>query len=228
LLVKKIIYADALDRDMTMAVLADFDRTVTETDASYAVLEGFADPQWRRIEEDAYARKYTIREALRLQADLVRAGKAEADAHVLRNVMVRDGFPAFARLCRSEGVHLEICSDGFGHTIPLILERAGLGWIPWTSNRTWFEGDRMRIGFDHSREGCPVNANCKCSHLEHLEREHDRVVFVGDGLTDACVAARAKVLFARDHLAQYCDRQGIAYTLRESWDDIARYLRSTL
>ena len=213
---------------MALAILVDFDNTVTSSDASYAILDHFAEGDWRRIEEEAFRGRYTILEALEIQSSMVRGDPKAIDAHVLSTVSLREGFLEFARWCSDNSVHLEICSDGFGHTIPLILKREGSEHIPYTSNRTWFEGDRMRIAFDHKREGCPVNANCKCSHLERLMSSYEDVIYVGDGATDACVASKASHLLARDWLAEYCKGGGIEYIEWSGWQDVIEYASSLL
>ena len=213
---------------MGLAILADFDGTVTETDASFAILDRFAVGDWKMVEEEAYAGRYTILQALRVQAGMVRGEPSEIDGYVLDTVQLRKGFAEFAGRCRDSGVHLEICSDGFGHTIPLILAREGLEWIPWTSNRTWYERGGMGISFDNIREGCPINANCKCSHYERLLSIYGKVLYVGDGGTDSCVAEKVSTLFARDWLASHCERKGIRFSPWSDWygiwDDISRDL----
>jgi 2-hydroxy-3-keto-5-methylthiopentenyl-1-phosphate phosphatase len=205
---------------MGLAVLADFDKTVTLSDASYAILDGFASDDWRKVETEAYAGKYTIIEALTIQAGMVRGRPEEMDVLVRDTVDLREDFKGFASLCRENGIHLEICSDGFGHTIPLVLKREGLDWIPWTSNRTWYENGGLRIAFDHHQEYCPINGNCKCHHYARLKESYGTVIYVGDGGTDACVAGKAEILFARDWLAEYCSKERIGHIRWESWSEV--------
>ncbi|RME18936.1 MAG: hypothetical protein D6800_14980, partial [Candidatus Zixiibacteriota bacterium] len=50
------------------------------------------------------------------------------------------------------------------------------------------------------------------------------VVFVGDGYSDACAARRADVLYAKKDLAEYCRAEKIAYTLYDTFEDVARDL----
>jgi 2-hydroxy-3-keto-5-methylthiopentenyl-1-phosphate phosphatase len=223
-----IVYTRYISDSSMVAVLADFDNTVTRMDASYAILNGFATGDWRRIETETYAGRYSIIEALTLQAGMVRGAPQAMDSLVRDSVLLRDGFKEFACECRKKGMHLEICSDGFGHTIPIVLEREGLEWIPWTSNRTWYEDGGLGIAFDHHRENCPINGNCKCDHYFRLKERFGTVVYVGDGGTDACVAERAEVLFARDWLAEYCSKERIKYIPWDSWSDVWEKMRSLL
>ncbi|OYT46835.1 hypothetical protein B6U90_00110 [Thermoplasmatales archaeon ex4484_6] len=211
---------DAIRPPMRLAVLCDFDGTITTRDASYAILERFGEGDWRSIEERAYTHEITILEALKLQAGMVKVGEEEASAFLRENIGMREGFREFALGCREEGIHLEICSDGFGWTIEVLLEHWGLEWIPWTSNRTVPSENGWEIHFDHRREGCPINANCKCAHYERLKRENEQVIFIGDGTTDECVSRIADVVFARDRLLELCRRSGRVCIPWSDWREL--------
>jgi 2-hydroxy-3-keto-5-methylthiopentenyl-1-phosphate phosphatase len=52
------------------------------------------------------------------------------------------------------------------------------------------------------------------------------LVYVGDGLSDRCVAARADLLFAKAALASHCLEHQLPYTSFESFDDVRRELAS--
>jgi len=149
---------------MKMAVLVDFDGTIASTDASYAVLERFGDKAWREVEERAYAHEITILDALKIQARMIKVGPEEAEAYLKETIEMRNGFREFASFCRENDIHLEICSDGFGWTIEVLLAHWDLEWIPWTSNHTVPDERGWEISFPYRRENCPINANCKCSH----------------------------------------------------------------
>ena len=48
--------------------------------------------------------------------------------------------------------------------------------------------------------------------------------FVGDGVSDRCVSLAADRVFARDGLARYLSRQGVAFEPFEDFHDVARAL----
>lgn len=211
-----------------MAVLTDFDGTVAVEDASYAVLKRFAEGDWRDVEDEFYAGRISVPEVIRVQAGMVKAGMDEMSRFLIETSEIRSGFREFSDLCRERGIYLEICSDGFGFTIDVLLREWGLDWIPWTSNTVIPSPDGARIEFPYLREGCPVNANCKCSHMERLMREYDEVIFVGDGITDHCVSKIAKVVFARDDLARRMREEGRDFHSWETWDEISEYVLSRI
>ena len=210
---------------MTLAILVDFDGTVTEIDSSYQMLERFSDNDWYAIEKEALEGRITILEALDRQAKLVYGDPLEIREHLVKTVSLRRGFREFHEYCKDHDIHLEICSDGFGFALGALLEEWGLEQIPWTSNPTYPSRSGMRIEFPYHREGCPINANCKCSHLERLTGSYDNVIFVGDGTTDVCVSRKASILFARDELANVCEKEGIPYHPWEGWDEILSFVR---
>ncbi len=209
---------------MSLAVLTDFDGTVAETDASYAVLEKFGDKEWMKIEKEALEYRITILEALELQARMVKASPEEASVYLREKVKPREGFREFANWCRDNDIHLEICSDGFGWTIENLLSYWCLDWIPWTSNATIPKKEGWEITFPYRREGCPINANCKCSHYERLKERYDKVLFIGDGTTDECVAKKAEIVFARDKLLEICKRDGIDCIPWGNWGEVKKYI----
>lgn len=57
---------------MKLGILVDFDGTIASTDASYAILDKYADKFWYEIEKRAYAHEITILEAIKEQTKLIR------------------------------------------------------------------------------------------------------------------------------------------------------------
>ncbi len=213
---------------MTIALLVDFDGTVTATDSSEEILKEFAVGDWRSLDREGYEGKSTLVRVLREQGLMVREERSTLERFLLDNIEIREGFADLARWCRERGIYLEICSDGFGFAIEILLEKWDLGWIPWTSNRATPTKEGIILEFPHMREDCPVNANCKCSHLERLMFSHENVIFIGDGMSDMCVARKASTVFARGRLAQFCDREGIRHMTWDGWDEIQAHVRDLL
>ncbi|MGA1819788.1 MAG: MtnX-like HAD-IB family phosphatase [Thermoplasmatota archaeon] len=210
---------------MSIVVMVDFDGTVADRDASYEILDRYAAGDWFSVEKRAYAHEITILEALKLQAEMVRVSPEEAGGFLKDRVHLRDGFREFANWCRENGIPLEICSDGFDFTIEILLGYWGLDWIPYTSNRTIPSEHGTVIEFQHHREACQINANCKCSHLERLKGDADTAIFIGDGTTDECVSKKADIVFARDKLLEICRRYGRECIPWERWSEVLEAVR---
>jgi len=108
---------------MKLAIFCDFDDTITRINVTDTVLERFADPSWREIQEDWLAGKLSAREVLQKQMPLVTVEPGELDA-LIDSVEVDPFFGEFAVLCAQNKHGLYILSDGFDYWIHKILRRA--------------------------------------------------------------------------------------------------------
>jgi 2-hydroxy-3-keto-5-methylthiopentenyl-1-phosphate phosphatase len=190
-------------------LLVDFDGTIASLDTTDALLERFAAPAWRDIEEDWKAGRIGSRECMVRQIDLVRATPAEMDDFVA-GVDIDPGFPAFVRLCERLGHEVSVVSDGLDRTIEAVLERHDLD-LPFRANHLeWRGGDRWRLTFPHARSDCEALAGtCKCSFTAGAPYELS--IVVGDGRSDFCVAGRADLVLAKGVLREHCGTAGLAH-----------------
>ena len=201
-----------------MRVFLDFDGTVSREDIVDSVLERYADPGWRRIEGEWQAGRIGSRACLRAQMTLVRATEREMNA-LLDRVELDDGFGALLQTCGRHGVLVHVLSDGFDYCIGRILRRARqeLGSLldSLTVCASHLEpcGERAwQVAFPFFADGCAHGcATCKPAAMDLLRAgSSGPAVFVGDGLSDRYAASAADVVFAKDALADYCSREGIA------------------
>jgi 2-hydroxy-3-keto-5-methylthiopentenyl-1-phosphate phosphatase len=181
-------------------VVLDWDGTVTETDALDLVLREFGDqPTYDQAE--ARLGELTLNEVIAHEFAGVRAPLEQVVAWVRENVRVRDGFARFARDRRPL-----IVSSGFHELIEPVLEREGVR-LDVLANRIEprSEGWRARFRSDDACSAC--GEPCKRSDVAVL----DEFVYVGDGVSDRCVALSAARVFARDGLARYLTARNVPF-----------------
>ena len=112
---------------MKCRLLVDFDGTIASVDTTDLLLERFAAPAWRDIEEDWKAGRIGSRECMVRQIDLVRASQAEMDEFVA-GIEIDPEFPSFATLCTRLGHSIAVVSDGLQTTrLASVFEEAGCG-----------------------------------------------------------------------------------------------------
>src|SRR5215468_5647324 len=183
-------------------LLVDFDGTISCIDTTDLLLERFAAPAWRDIEEDWRAGRIGSRECMVRQIDLVRASPAELD-HFVSGIEIDPGFPGFVALCSRLGHSLAVISDGLDLTVAAVLRRYGLELPFWANHLEWRGGDRWRLAFPHARSDCQaLSGNCKCNFTTGVPRELS--IVVGDGRSDFCVAGRADLVLAKGALLDHC------------------------
>jgi 2-hydroxy-3-keto-5-methylthiopentenyl-1-phosphate phosphatase len=188
-------------------VFVDFDGTIASLDTTDLLLERFAAPQWRAIEDEWKAGKIGSRECMVRQLDLVRATPAALDAFI-DEIEIDPGFPAFVDLCRARGHDVSVVSDGLDRTVNAVLKRHELQLPAYANRLEWRGGDRWRLRFPHARSDCrALSGNCKCWFTE--SDRFDLRIVIGDGRSDFCMARRADLVLAKDALLPFCREAGL-------------------
>jgi 2-hydroxy-3-keto-5-methylthiopentenyl-1-phosphate phosphatase len=165
------------------------------------VMEEFGDPEIFERAEGALGTGMTLREVIELEFSSVRAPFEEVLTWMLEHVRVRPGFRELA-----EAYDPLILSSSFVETIEPVLEREGvLVRVLANSVDPRPDGWRVRWRDDVICDEC--GEACKRGGLPAARP----VVFVGDGYSDRCAALAADRVFAREGLARYLDREGVAY-----------------
>lgn len=187
-------------------VFIDFDGTIVPCDATDFLLEQFALPEWKDVEQDWQAGRIGSRECMARQGSLLRGSAAEI-REALKGIEIDPGFTGFIRMCRANGIATTIVSDGFDLVIDAMMRRYGID-IPFYANHLEPTGERTwRVTFPHAREDCSALAgNCKCTHAKTHSRSVK--VVVGDGRSDFCIAGRADLVFAKGKLLDLCRSNG--------------------
>jgi len=107
-----------------------------------------------------------------------------------------------------------------------LLEREGLGTLPWAANHLRFEPDgRVTPEFPFADPACDDCGNCKAQHVRRYQASGFRVVLVGDGASDRHGALAADEVLARRGLLDWCRANGIAHTPFGNFRDVAAVAR---
>ena len=195
------------------SVLCDFDGTVAQEDVTDSLLMRFGRPGWDMLEVDWREGRIGSRECMAGQIELLDCSRDELDEH-LAGMTVDPDFGRFAAAVRAAGAALTIVSDGLDYAIRSMLRRHGLDDLPVVASRlVQIASRRWKLEFPFSTAAC-VNASgtCKCARAgpPHVAPGL-RVLMVGDGASDFCVASRADLCFASKRLLDHCLDQGLAH-----------------
>lgn len=215
---------------MKLAIFCDFDDTITRTNVTDTVLDKFADPLWRDIQEDWLAGRLSAREVLQKQMPLITVQPQALDA-LIDSVEVDPFFGDFAALCVQENDLLFILSDGFDYWIKKILQRTvsgrnGSGEIPVFACGLAVEGNKVAISFPYYPQGCAHGcATCKPALFAQLKAGADLSIVIGDGLSDLLLAQDADLLLAKNGLREHCKRKGIRSRPFSDFRDVVRIIK---
>lgn len=210
-------------------ILCDFDGTVSVEDITDSLLERFARPGWQTIEQAWRRGEIGSHDCMAEQVALLDASREEIDAH-LDSMMIDRAFAAFVADVEDAGIPLAIVSDGLDYAIRRILDAHGLGRLPIIANRLEAAGPRSwRLEFPHGSASCRIaSGNCKCASAARSRDGQRRVLLIGDGASDFCVASEADLVFAKHRLIEHCRSAGIAYVPVASFADAIDLLPTLL
>jgi 2-hydroxy-3-keto-5-methylthiopentenyl-1-phosphate phosphatase len=208
-----------------MLFIVDFDGTIAPTDTVDALLERFADPAWRRVEQQWIAGRIGSRECMKAQIALVRADRAILEGF-LQSVDLDPFFPDFVRHV-SMFAHVAVVSDGLDYPIRHAMQRLSMPPIPVYANRLEFRERDLDISFPHADPRCADRCGvCKCGVARALGAGRNQpTVLIGDGRSDRCLARSAHHVFAKGSLRRFCEDEGVAHTPFDSFDDVLAVIR---
>ncbi len=204
-----------------ICILSDFDGTITKKDGLYSFIENYANGDWQSIEQLWADNKINSKECLIEEFKLIDNLSEELISDFVKTVDIDEYFCDFYKRIKENNIDFYIVSDGIDYFIAKILERHSIKNINVISNHGEFSGDNFVITFPNDYEGCINNAGtCKCKVLSDLRKKYEKIIYIGDGISDYCVASKADILYAKSRLIQYCIKNNIEYRAFENFSDI--------
>ena len=212
-------------RDLPKAIFCDFDGTIIQIDGTDAVLEQFATSEWRTWEDKWVAGQISTQECLARQAGCLRVSRQALETFASQ-LPIDKGFFRIARECQARNIPLTIVSDGFDVVSQAVLKKHGLDYLPLYANQLkWVTEDQGVLSFPNALDTCTSGAGtCKCAKTQSPGVDNGRTVYIGDGRSDFCVAAKGHHEFAQGTLSRWCASQNIPFELFVSLEEVADQL----
>ncbi|MBP0725963.1 2-hydroxy-3-keto-5-methylthiopentenyl-1-phosphate phosphatase [Bacillus sp. RG28] len=211
---------------MTIKVFCDFDGTITEGDNIVSLINQFAPPSIRPIKDEVLNGTISIRKGVETMFSTIpSAYQKDMTEYILSNTIIRDGFHDFVQFLDSEDYELTIVSGGLDFFVyPILADYLPIEQI--VCNRTDFSGETVKIHWEHScDEQCENDCGlCKPSVMRRLSSAEDKIIVIGDSVTDLQIAKQADFIFARDFLKEKCEELSLPYEPFNDFYDILQSL----
>ncbi len=207
---------------MNIAVLCDFDDTITHENVAHLLLDRFADGSWRETRQKYLAGAIPPQDYFEKPFVAMQASRRELQAYASEKGHMRDGFADLANYCRRRDIELAVITTGLDFYVEAVLRKQGLEWVPVYSVGTRFGEQGLQFDFPYARQECRSWGICKCSVVERYHQQGQRVLYIGDGRNDLCPAKKSDIVFAKDELLTLCKQEDVpCRELREFGDVIA-------
>ncbi len=208
-----------------MLFVIDFDGTLSVRDTVDAMLEKFAPPEWEDVEQEWLDGHITAVQCMQKQLRMVRADHVALE-NFFRGIQLDATFVPFYKHV-SQFAKVAVVSDGLDHAIKVAMKNAALPELPVYANKLHFVPDGIDLSWPHKNANCKGgNGVCKCAVARELSGGDRRVVLVGDGKSDACLAGEADVVFAKGSLIKHCEKNNIPHFKFQTFADVLAKVRS--
>ncbi len=212
-----------------MRFFTDFDGTVTKKDVVDLILERFASSEWKEVEQEWVSGKIGSRECLTRQIALVSATKQEL-SQLVSEVEIDPYFFSFLKTTKDLDIPVTIVSDGFRWVIEEILKRVsknsrGLAsTLPIFSNQLEWHGSNVQVRFPKGPVCGHACANCKARVIEDHREAGQKIIFIGDGLSDRFAATVSDLTFAKSKLLKFCEEKKLMHKKYSSFKEIEEWV----
>jgi 2-hydroxy-3-keto-5-methylthiopentenyl-1-phosphate phosphatase len=208
------------------AVVCDFDGTATLEDTADALSVAYiGEERWRRANERFHAGEISFEALLHEIFGPIGATPDEVRAFAKAHARFRPGFERLVTTCRARGVPFILASGGLDVYIRPALEllpahvTAGL---EIRANHAEYVQGGLALSFPYKDApgACGACGSCKGAVVKELQAKGYRVVAVGDGNADRCMARVADVVYARGRLLAWCLAEGLRCEPFETLDPV--------
>ena len=199
------------ERDLSeIAVLCDFDGTITTIDTAEFVLARFAEGNFQRFNRLFEKGEIALEECLNKQFSLVKVSKRKIIGELDKRVIFRPNFRELAVTCKQKDTPLVIVSAGLDFVIEHFLKvNDCLDLVEVYSPNAKFSHDGISFTFPELCDQSSINF--KQDIVRHGKNQGKFVIFVGDGLADLPAAKDADTVFAikGSRLSKLCKKTGV-------------------
>lgn len=183
-------------------IQCDFDGTITEEDASFYLLDAYAEGDWRSILEQYKEGRITVGEFNTRAFAMIKKDESTLLAKLDENVRIRPGFRELLDYSAYRGFRFVIVSNGLQFYIEAILRALGIQGIEAHAATNRFEADGVQVQY-LAPDGSILQDGFKEAYIKLFLSEGYRVVYIGNGTSDSYASRHAHVVFATGDLLSY-------------------------
>jgi 2-hydroxy-3-keto-5-methylthiopentenyl-1-phosphate phosphatase len=208
---------------MKTLVQCDFDGTVTEEDASFFLLDAFAQGDWRRPLREYKEHRISVGEFNTKAFAMVKDDKSRLLEELKVKVRVRAGFHELVGYCQRKGFRLVIVSNGLDFYIEAVLKDLGLDSMEVHAAQASFHPEGMKVQYV-GPDGKRLEEDFKEAYIKSFLKLGYKVIYVGNGDSDFVPAKYAHHVFATGELLDYCRDNNLNCKPFENFLDIIKYI----
>ncbi|RAM52614.1 MAG: 2-hydroxy-3-keto-5-methylthiopentenyl-1-phosphate phosphatase [Hapalosiphonaceae cyanobacterium JJU2] len=200
---------------MKRIIFCDFDGTITVSETFVAVLKHFSPQLSAQLIPEMYAQRLTLREGVKRILESIPSSRYPEILEFTRNQPIRLGFTELLDFLDTQKVPLVVISGGLRGMVEVVLDEL----LP-----------RIHaihaVDIDINTEYLQVNSEFEggtelVAKVQVMEKyPADEKIAIGDSITDLNMALATPIVFARDRLAYYLEKNQKSYILWQDFFDV--------
>jgi len=194
----------------SLAVLCDFDGTITLTDTFAYILKKYAQGDWQQYDRQYERGELTLQDVVRKQGMMIRTPEMVLVAEMERVTGFRPNFDKLIAYCRTNKIPIAVVSAGLDFVINHLLRMKGWNHlVKLYAAKTETTPEGIRLTFPRLRD--KASLDLKDDLVRFHQSKGRRVAYVGDGRWDLPALKLADYRFAvkASTLANLCREQNI-------------------
>ena len=186
---------------MNIVICCDFDGTITLTDTGKALLSNLTNKDWHFYDNLVITGTMGTREALVKQWGMIEKTSVEEINKIVDNIEIDPSFIKFYNWTKANKMQFVILSDGFKTHINRIFgnHNIQIAESDIKSNDMKLVDGKIKLEFltPECEHGC---ANCKHFYVKQFKDKGNKIIYIGDGLSDIFPARElADLIFAKEN-----------------------------
>lgn len=209
-------------------IVTDFDGTLMHQDVGDEIMHtlGVVErPETREVSRLFMEKKIGTAKWIQTAFAFLENRQQEVDA-VLERMRPRDGAERFLHYCREREYPVTVLSDGMRYYIDRLLERHQLEVDEIVANPIGYSASgQFLLGVQNDNPACDWCGCCKAGKVRSIKQAGEKVIYLGDGVSDFYGSRFADWIFARGSLARYLDKLGETYFPFETFHDVIAVMK---
>lgn len=201
------------------AYLLDFDGTITLQDVGDKIIENFAVGDYESVVKKWINREITTEQCAKIEWGMI-DGPSDEMLDFIDSRKIDPYLNDFVSFCNKNGYSIYINSDGYDFYIKRILKKNDLNLKGYYNHVGWNDG--WVFDFPYSDEKCGLCGNCKANVVKNFKSKNYEVIYIGDGYSDRCASGFADIVYAKEHLLDYCKKNNIPHKAFNNFSDILK------
>lgn len=192
-------------------VFCDFDGTISVDDVTDRLMATFGMSGWQALEQRWENGEIGSQRCMSGQIALLDASRLQLES-CLDDIAIDPHFLTFVQRAHAHRIPLYIVSDGLDYAIDYLLRKHHIPDIPILANHLQQVSERRwSLTFPCYDQQCSqASGTCKCALARRLAPH--KLLMIGDGRSDFCVAAQADHVLAKSSLIDRCEKAAIPFT----------------